>query len=223
MILIDSATGPNFTGVLRNLPYRTSEADVEHELKTCKITYQKLELKRDNEGRVQQAKVHVNNKDAAKALLKLHGTTFLDRSLKVSFPDIETEEPEVIEPYNPPAEEGKTHPVHPPPTPTQTQTQTQTQTPSPVQPPTTHAKGPEAKHAPKTVAPTAPTAPAPPKTAIVIPEGASAWSLSPAMQLAIADQNGKVEVYKGIPKVLSGKTKTKKKASAPKKPAKGKH
>ena len=77
-----------FTGVLSNLPYKASQAQIEEELKKGKVEVEKIELKFDNRKLLIGANVHVKSKEAAKALLSLNGSAFLGRRLKVKFPDL---------------------------------------------------------------------------------------------------------------------------------------
>lgn len=90
-LVIEASQGP-FVAALSNLPFYAREPDVEAELKAWHVLSSKVTFKYDKQNRLQQAYVHLPNKDAAKAILKLHHQQFLGRTLRINFPDLENGE-----------------------------------------------------------------------------------------------------------------------------------
>ena len=71
---------------MSNLPYRANQFEVEQELRKLKIAHTKIELGKDNQGRLR----HVNlTLDKESSRILLHVESFMGRRLRVDFPHLE--------------------------------------------------------------------------------------------------------------------------------------
>eukprot|EP00826_Nyctotherus_ovalis_P042006 TRINITY_DN4282_c0_g1_i7.p2 TRINITY_DN4282_c0_g1~~TRINITY_DN4282_c0_g1_i7.p2 ORF type:complete len:273 (-),score=110.47 TRINITY_DN4282_c0_g1_i7:146-964(-) len=76
-----------FAAVLTNFPYDATKKQIEDELASNKIEFEKLDPKFNAAGKLLKVDLTVKSKSMAEALLSLHGKKILSRNLKVEFPD----------------------------------------------------------------------------------------------------------------------------------------
>ena len=75
--------GTTFVVRMKNVPFRMEEGQAKKELLANGIEFDKVTLKKDGQGRVQEITVELSKEDSTKKLFNLRGKDFLGRRLRI--------------------------------------------------------------------------------------------------------------------------------------------